>query len=68
MGRAAEKALARGRKSGTLTHFYPDKFVHEITHTFFYKMLKFQGNILSHSRVIEENVSGHLSVRMLPQG
>ena len=63
-----KKALARGRKFGPLTHFCAEKFVDEITHTFFYKMLKFQGNMLSNSRVIEENVSGHLSVRMLPQG
>ena len=61
MGRAAEKALARGRKSGTQTHFCADRFVHEITHTFFCKVWKFEGNMFSRSIIIEENVRGHLS-------
>ena len=62
MGRAAEKALARGRKSATQSHFCAENFVHEITYAYIFLLsVKFSSQYVFRSIVIEENVSSHLS-------
>ena len=52
------KTLASGRK---FVFFLSEKIVHKIMHTLFWKMLKFEGNMLSRSIVIDKNVRGNLT-------